>query len=377
MPASPTPASSPADQPPSARPKLTWQGYLLRWLGGALLATLLMWAGSWNFLNSTVAYTWDDSLQQYVPEPGTTIRWRREGWATTTIGKHSITSLPDVTQIDRPMVALWGDSYVEALQVADQQKPAQQVTRIWNSQHDMPLVCVGIGGAGRSIADYWWLMPRYEQLIVLRAHYILVPNMGDVMPDGKYFRTQPHFELTPLRKTPEALGLRPIVRDLRLEFLWEAVKNVRTNSDGKTRRRLRFRPGPVDDATPAERSDELPAAPLQAWVDLLDALRERTDLPVTFIYAPHTPWIDGREVRTDDRDAALAATFSQMCRQRGIGFIDLAEPFVGLYRESGRFPRGFYHGGAASGHLNELGHRLVAEAICQDLRENVDAIHAD
>ena len=93
--------------------------------------------------------------------------------------KHSITSLPDVSQIDRPMVALWGDSYVEALQVADQQKPAQQVTRIWNSQNDMPLVCVGIGSAGRSVADYWWLMPRYEELIVLRAHYILVLGGGE------------------------------------------------------------------------------------------------------------------------------------------------------------------------------------------------------
>jgi hypothetical protein len=60
----------------------------------------------------------------------------------------------DIRAIQRPKMILWGDSYVQALQVDDDRKMAQQINRILARDGNPPVFAVGEGQAGQSVADY-------------------------------------------------------------------------------------------------------------------------------------------------------------------------------------------------------------------------------
>ena len=61
--------------------------------------------------------------------------------------------------------------------------------------------------------------------------------------------------------------------------------------------------------------------------------------------------------------------FSQLCEQNGIIFVDTVSDFESLYAEKNILAHGFANTAVGTGHLNEYGHRLVAEAIANAIKE--------
>ena len=73
---------------------------------------------------------------------------------------------------------------------------------------------------------------------------------------------------------------------------------------------------------------------------------------------PQDPWIH---------------VFEGKCRENGIGFLDMTEKFQEMYRKEHRLPHGFLTGRIGTGHLNADGHRAIAEAAAQWIREEEGA----
>ena len=58
-----------------------------------------------------------------------------------------------------------------------------------------------------------------------------------------------------------------------------------------------------------------------------------------------------------------------MCEKHGIDVIDTGFRFQKLYETEGQLPYGFANTAPGEGHLNALGHRILAEEIIAYLEE--------
>lgn len=330
------------------------------WLAGLLLATVLMVGVSRPFVESIVPWAWEPAVDDFVPEAGHIHRYRQEGWTDTVFGRYGIPAIPNLQLVAGPAVLIWGDSQVEAFQVDDRDKMAQQVTVLAGGR----TTGVGIGRGGREIADYLRLMDGYERLCAPQLHVIVVPDLRDAWPEVRSEGGRQTYHLTPHPTVIEQQGLRRVCATLGLDFAFSALR--RFQRDGGLGG-LRFRPGPV-------RSRALPE-PTLASLDpaaaafTAAALREATTVPILLFYVPTLPVLEpaGVDTRRDPDEVAAAAALAEACRQEGIAFVDLGDALVDAWRATGRLPRGFANGVPARGHLNEVGHRVVAEAIVAHL----------
>ena len=353
--------------------------FVRRWVLGFVVGTLVMWAVSFHFLRSVVPYVNSPITKSVIPAEGHAHDFRDEGWATTHFGKYGISGIADVTAISGPKIAIWGDSHVQAFQVADGDKVAQQVSQI-SAEDNMPVTGVGIASGDRVVGDYCFQLPQYERIIDPRCHFIVLSNdVNDVCPDGLVFLSKPkfHFKDRNFRPTMTGGRSRGILEHWRLRFLWQAMRVTLKTGPARTQwRKFRFSVGPVPTAKPdPERPD--PASYLDAWRYLLKEIRQRAYRPVVFIYAPRTPFIEKGRVSFDDPARPMVEGFKNACRDDGVAFIDLTRDFEEFYRQTGEFPRGFNNGFISRGHWNEHGHRLVARAIVRYLRESKDLILTD
>ena len=349
---------------------------LVSWLAGLAVVSALVWLVFPCFETSICVVDLDPALGINLPKPGQSLHWRREGWGTTNWGLHGVAGgVPDVTRLEGHKVLLWGDSMVEAVQVDDQWKTAQQITRIWRDRHDSGLTGVSVGGSGRSAADYYFLLPRYEEVIEgLAAHFIIVAALSDFSPDGELFLTQPAFRFAGMHQETITSSKVRLAARWRLNFLIRRYFEVKETF---LTRGLRFGLGRAEagrpDPEPAVGDEEPPVA---AWSFALKALKDRAARPLVIVYAPRLPTLLAGQVISGQEKSPLVDLFAAQCRQAGLGFLDLESVFVRSFEETGLFPCGFNNGRPGAGHFNAHGQRLIAEAICDYIEIHFNALHS-
>jgi hypothetical protein len=334
------------------------------WLAGAVLSVIAIWAICLYTVDDPVPYVWDAEVGRTVNAPGTYLS-ANEGYAWTTFGRYGLAGLPDASQTVRAAggnwVAVWGDSHVEAMQVDDDEKMAIVSNHLWAQHNDMPVAFVGIGMAGWTLADIYYNIPTYERILgEPRLHIIVLSETADLVPDRfereAMFVSKPAFGFQPSHWRPAHSSLKQRMCDLRLGFAWELL---RESSDFS----LRWRPGPISgDSQPSIVADEFvdPAA-----VDfLLDSLQSQTACPLGFIVLSRAPGMTNGELKVMESFKKGNLVLNEACERRGMPYATMLESFVHFARTEKKFPRSFltrYRGG----HLNQYGHRLVAEKIIE------------
>lgn len=78
---------------------------------------------------------------------------------------------------------------------------------------------------------------------------------------------------------------------------------------------------------------------------------------------------DGGVICTGDPE--LTSAFSGLCEKNGILFLDMSNHFVRHYEETHILPHGFSNSSVGSGHLNKHGHKVIAYAIYNLIKENM------
>ena len=63
------------------------------------------------------------------------------------------------------------------------------------------------------------------------------------------------------------------------------------------------------------------------------------------------------------------AAFRSLCAENGVRFLDLTDVYMRAYYEQHLLPSGFSNTAPARGHLNAVGHRLIAETVYAAIRE--------
>jgi hypothetical protein len=370
---------------------------VLKWLAGGFLSIGAIWMVTAVFSDSVPLEEWSGALGRNTLAPGTTYQERREGWATNHIGEHGLIASRPEDLAATEKIVIWGDSFVEAFHVEDSAKMHRRLTDLLRQEPRGKGAALAVGERFCSIADYRFRIPDYEAALKdVKLHVIHLYSLEDTFPDQypggriSLFLTEPnlHFEKYDNEfreiEAPVSPGrARVLIHQYHLQFfsrLRTSLTNI-ARLDG-----LRFAPGTAQKSTadpaahrawnrfldPAWGSAE---PPLEAWRFLLRELDSTTEAPILFVYAPPTPALLEGKLVLENPEKNLANHFSSLCKEQGMGFVSLEEPFLRFLEENGRFAKGFHNSRPWEGHYNADGHRLVAEAINSWIQENRHVVY--
>ncbi|MBN1508998.1 MAG: hypothetical protein JW955_19280 [Sedimentisphaerales bacterium] len=355
-----------------------------RWVLGFIIASLLVTLISPCFISSLSVYEWSPELNDYVLKAGSIQRKRDEGWATSHYGPYGFNSTAGVEDSTASYVMIWGDSYIEAQQVSDDQKAVCQVNKTFSEQGLSRFRAVAVGHALWSVADYYFEIPKYETLLDPVCHFIVLAEYGlkDLCPDEETFLSTPtlqfvHRSLVDPRKSN-------VVRDLYEcgfgDMFLAPWKAVRTLSRDSRSMRFSLGPGKGGDKAPEDFGDVFslaeddPNALVESWTYALDMLKTTTSRPIVLVLVPEVPRLERGVVCCVDTQSQWRARLFELCAAKQIGCIDMTDTLVGDYQTTGRLSRGFHNGRPASGHLNARGNWLLSQQICAYVNRHRDSL---
>lgn len=106
-----------------------------------------------------------------------------------------------------------------------------------------------------------------------------------------------------------------------------------------------------------------------ALTDLFAGLRQTADAhgvtPIIY-YHPHLILQQDGSVQTNS-DAGCLAAFAAACRDAGVCFVDMTEPFLQEYAANRILPHGFSNTAPGTGHLNPDGCAMIAQALYEEI----------
>lgn len=129
----------------------------------------------------------------------------------------------------------------------------------------------------------------------------------------------------------------------------------------------------AQDTPPERESDAVPNASSQtsayatALNEALALLRAEYSKPILLLYHPDVT-LEQDGTLTIDREMDCYDVFRAACERNDITFIDAGDAFLRAYETDYSLPYGFQNTTLGGGHLNPLGHRIMAEAAYQALQ---------
>ena len=78
--------------------------------------------------------------------------------------------------------------------------------------------------------------------------------------------------------------------------------------------------------------------------------------------------LDRQGAYTVDYDLSEYSTFSKLCEQNGIGFIDMSDSFIEMYENEHKLPNGFSNTQVNSGHMNADAHNAIALRVAEYIK---------
>lgn len=101
--------------------------------------------------------------------------------------------------------------------------------------------------------------------------------------------------------------------------------------------------------------------------DALKLIRSQYDGPIVFVYHPNV------KINADGSVSIIRSQtidiFKEVCADTGIDMIDVGDAFLEHYDQYRELPYGFANTTPGNGHLNKVGHQIMADAILEYLGE--------
>lgn len=102
--------------------------------------------------------------------------------------------------------------------------------------------------------------------------------------------------------------------------------------------------------------------------EALSLLRQQFDGTILIVYHPQKTYIKN-DGTLEFKKSETLDIFEELCRQNDIGFVDITDRYVEHYEECHELPYGFANTTPGDGHMNAIGHRIVADAIINYFEE--------
>ncbi len=329
----------------SARSVRSRLALLVRLLAGAALAVAVFEpiARSYYYFPSVLAPGLGSEAA-----PGRQVRWCVEGCATSTWQAHGVRRARPYDP-DRPVIIAVGDSYTEALHVADD----EVYTARLEAHLGQGLQVLDIGRSGFSAADYLALAERDKAefhprwtIVTLKDEDFEGVERGDFRMkrvDGRLTLVQNPIAVP--SKALQPLRLHAAVYSFAV-YRWHQLVAGAAAEPPMFVAGEPIRPPP-------------PPRPAATPVEILAALEHAYDGRVTFVFLArpqpeHTP------------PPPVERDFDAVCAELALSCVNPRARFQSLV-DAGTPPYGFANSVPNSGHLNADGHAALAEALAQEL----------
>lgn len=323
--------------------------YLLAILGSCVVISLVaLFIGA-----SPVARIFDEKLGMVVPLDGSEVVRFSEGGARTRFGAHGFNPfvaerVHDVGQ----KVFLYGDSFVEALQVADEAKPDVAMTRSLNGA----AIAFGVGRSGAGLKSFIKRAGCYERAFGRPVcHVFFVASVRDDLFHD--------YGVEPVEKQ---LEFSNFVNRFHLSGLLAAY----TAGQNLIKADLNFIPGRRDAFNSRPRGEKDVSAVTRL---IVEEIKAKVGAPVLIAYCPNVPQMRRGEISFVNDEANESQIFKSVVEASGIDYFDVTPALESLWQEKHLFARGFANaGGPGSGHLNEEGIEAVFALIANEVRNRHD-----
>lgn len=330
--------------------------FLVRWMLGAAIGTAIIGFTSPLFVRSYLTQSIDPVRQVLVLPQGADYRWRSEGYATTHIGPLGMPGKPTLAPPRQAVtrIALWGDSQVEGLAVADDQKLFAQIESQSGGRFDV----LPLARSGDDARDWMQQFPRVEFELGIDLHAIVVADLPDLLA-----ASLPQ----PLASTHHSNIDANRSRNLRVQlpaFVIQAARNLLTEADGTQLKSLRFSVGPIRKAAPTKAKSLTPT--LADWTRAMEVLQDSADKPIVIVYVPPSPYILAGQAYFDDPALKQFRLLRAAAESISISVVNVHSRMKELAR-GGRWPHGFHNGYIGAGHLNADGYSIIATELVDSI----------
>jgi hypothetical protein len=240
-----------------------------------------------------------------------------------------------------PWIAILGDSYVEARQVADGETVGARLERI-SRDAGKPVNVRQYGWAGAPPAQYVAVAPLFKNRYLSRA--VILLSADDFGPDTTLPMPWVDAATSPAQPSG-SLALTTLVQR-RWSLIVERSPSLVRRVAGAT------------SGSPPAPEAEIPKPTMATAVRALQgAFGER--LLLVFLSSV---------LSADSHLSASEEWFLAECKRRGVQCIGLHGAMLDMLRDQGRLARGFSNTTIGVGHLNADGHDLLAREIWKALR---------
>ena len=328
---------------------------VLRWAGKAVLAGItalvLLSAVALVYSCTGVHITNETGATDYRWEPNQFRSNMAEGFSWFRMNGDGFNNSFDCSEVERTDILLMGSSHMEACNVAKDRNAGFLLNR------SLPqYVTCNIGISGHTI--YQCVDNLQAAVSVYRpSEYILIETDRIVLDEGRMQEVLAgKLEHIPSHDSGALYLLQkyipcflPLYRNLEN---WKGASSV----------------GSADVAAGFS-GEEIGKE--DTYFDTLDRFLEKINCiagntKVIIFYHPETI-IDANGLLPEP-DTEASDTFQQMCADHGITLLDMYGDFSSLYQKEHKLAHGFANTAVGYGHLNEEGHRLIAERLTAEIK---------
>ncbi len=321
------------------------------WLGKAAvagcLAFLLLSLFCFFYSNVPVHYANPTGSTEYRWEAGRFYSRFTEGFALGKTNNDGFNNLRDYTPGEQIDVLLMGSSHMEAFNVAQDKSTAAVLNRLFDGKKYV----YSIGTAGHTLP---YCVKHLGSALdtYVPAQYVLLETASlDLTPADMEGALDGSLADIP-SYTGGLVGLLQRVPLLRLLYTKYFKNTLAFGGDPEE-----ASAGAVDAA-----SQERYEATLAAFIGHIGLESAAHGVQAVIVFNPAVGIADDGSLYTITRPEQLAA-FQALCAENGVRFLDLTDVYMRAYSEQHLLPSGFSNTAPARGHLNAVGHRLIAETV--------------
>lgn len=324
----------------------------------ALLAELVL-----RLFIMTPAATIHDPDIGWTYKGGSSVLQSSEGYGRFELNQFGWNDEPFDPADPRPRVLLLGDSYTQAFQVERSLNYASL------AEQETCLNVLNTARADMSVLHYLALARRYADLSPTTI--VVAFTGGDIKDlqglDYQVVREPASGQITEIvmrfepERSPLKQALRAITEHSALAaLLWKRARILLTAESETAQVAVPAEPQPSTPERPLDTKAAIPDEVREVFEYALRELGHRASLRLLFI--PDYLYFSEGRTQESSYSRSTGAFLDELARREGIPLVRVAGLDT-VYRETGHPPVGFANTRLGNGHLNEEGHRLVADGL--------------
>jgi len=316
----------------------------------AVIVAAVILDGFCSWYYNPLAYLREESrATDTVREPNAFTSRATEGiaWTVTDANGYNNAAVPE----DGVFVLAMGSSHMEGFNVMQDKMISSRLEAlleesgtggsVYNIGMSSHTLCRNIANLDRALEKF-----SPTGYVILETHDIAITRreIKKALNDSFGRRKATNVPL------PDFLSKRPLLRTLYNQYMLFTGEENATNVGATLKKSL---------------VEAYNASILSLMQKVADAA-EKHGVTAILLYHPHLLLQEDGSVKPQTDSNCLQA-FVAACEKAGVAFVNMADDFIENYQATHMLPHGFANTVPGTGHLNEEGHRLAAQALYREI----------